>query len=651
MKRKDCFFGLHFDFHANADTTDIGIKFNPHVIEKIIEATHPDYIQCDTKGHPGYSSYPTKVGNPAPHIAKDILNGWRKVTKAKGVLLYAHYSGLWDMAATKSHTEWAAVSDSGKILDRASIFGEYADKLLIPQLSELAEVYRLDGCWVDGECWAQAVDYSEQACAAWHKETGEEPQKKSDADYSDFLDFQRRKFFSYVKHYILQVKKSCPAFEITSNWLNTAWVPDDVNITDYISGDLSPTNSVDSARFDGRVMQSFGRNWDIMSWGISFPVHYVKSAAQLCQEAAVILSLGGGFQIYNMQSPHGTVVDEWAIPIWKEVSAFCRERKEFCKGSTIKPDVGILYSPAAYYDQCDALYNRENPYNLELNGLLLGVCDMGYSVSIIHAQRAMKGEVELSEYETIFVSDATSLENGLKEKLLEYARRGGKLVLCGKNTVEMFAPELDLRLQPAQDPNVVRAVYKGTAFEIRRPYVKIAAKKRKGMYMHECTIKGDITCTNPPPAILPKREKLIAFTWLKEEKGMIGIMPISIGRMYLEENTFELRQFLEGCFLRERLGKLHSDMAGKADVLSVEKGGKQFIHVVNLQGEHRNAQVKTFKEIPPIFGEKITYNCQLCPKEIIERPNGKKIKFSYKNGTLTFKTRKTEIYSIYELVY
>ena len=67
---------------------------------------------------------------------------------------------------------------------------------------------------------------------------------------------------------------------------------------------------MDSARFDGRIMQSFGRYWDIMSWGISFPVHSAKSAVQLCREAAVVLSLGGGFQIYNMQSPQRTVMDE-----------------------------------------------------------------------------------------------------------------------------------------------------------------------------------------------------------------------------------------------------------------------------------------------------------------------------------------------------
>ena len=73
MKRKDSYFGLHFDFHANEETRDIGAEFDGAVLERILREVKPDFIQCDTKGHPGYSSYPTKVGTPAPGLRRDIL--------------------------------------------------------------------------------------------------------------------------------------------------------------------------------------------------------------------------------------------------------------------------------------------------------------------------------------------------------------------------------------------------------------------------------------------------------------------------------------------------------------------------------------------------------------------------------------------------
>jgi hypothetical protein len=70
-KRSEGFFGLHFDFHAGADCTEIGKTVTEEMIREIIETLRPDFIQCDCKGHAGYSSYQTKVGTPAPGFVKD----------------------------------------------------------------------------------------------------------------------------------------------------------------------------------------------------------------------------------------------------------------------------------------------------------------------------------------------------------------------------------------------------------------------------------------------------------------------------------------------------------------------------------------------------------------------------------------------------
>jgi hypothetical protein len=75
---------LHFDYHANRDTKDIGKGFSPEALARIVTEVKPDFIQCDTKGHPGYCSYPTKVGTPAPHLMLDLLAQWRDITKKHG---------------------------------------------------------------------------------------------------------------------------------------------------------------------------------------------------------------------------------------------------------------------------------------------------------------------------------------------------------------------------------------------------------------------------------------------------------------------------------------------------------------------------------------------------------------------------------------
>ena len=70
-KRSESFFGLHFDFHAHKDQVNIGSFCDYETIDKLIEEVKPDYIQCDTKGHVGISSYPTKVGTQANEMKGD----------------------------------------------------------------------------------------------------------------------------------------------------------------------------------------------------------------------------------------------------------------------------------------------------------------------------------------------------------------------------------------------------------------------------------------------------------------------------------------------------------------------------------------------------------------------------------------------------
>ena len=50
-----------------------------------------------------------------------------------------HYSGVWDSEAILQHPDWGAINADGKTNGNATSFwSPYADRLLIPQLRELA---------------------------------------------------------------------------------------------------------------------------------------------------------------------------------------------------------------------------------------------------------------------------------------------------------------------------------------------------------------------------------------------------------------------------------------------------------------------------------------------------------------------------------
>lgn len=77
LKRAGSFLEIHFDFYAGPDGTAVGLHTTPAMIKNIINRVHPDYLQVDCKSHPGFSSYPTQVGHPAPSFVGDPLRTWR----------------------------------------------------------------------------------------------------------------------------------------------------------------------------------------------------------------------------------------------------------------------------------------------------------------------------------------------------------------------------------------------------------------------------------------------------------------------------------------------------------------------------------------------------------------------------------------------
>lgn len=138
MKRKDMFFGIHFDFHALPGQT-VASDFRPDVVAKMLDEVKPDFVQCDTKGHAGLCSFPSKISANADAMNADPVRMWRDLTRERGIPIYAHHSGIYDMRAVADHPEWAQVFEDGRVsTDHASVFSPYADEYLIPTLKELA---------------------------------------------------------------------------------------------------------------------------------------------------------------------------------------------------------------------------------------------------------------------------------------------------------------------------------------------------------------------------------------------------------------------------------------------------------------------------------------------------------------------------------
>jgi hypothetical protein len=641
LRRSESYLGIHFDFHAGADCKNVGQDVTREMVEFIIDQVKPDYIQCDCKGHPGFSSYPTQVAYPAPGFVRDQLKIWREVTAERGVALYLHYSGVWDDQAVKHHPEWARIDEQGQKDDRkTSVYGPYSDELLIPQLKELNDVYGVDGVWIDGECWAVERDYSEKALKAFQDASGIStvPRTKDDPHWYEFSEFQRQSFRNYMQHYVTELHQHNPDFQIASNWAYSSMMPEPVTVdVDYISGDYSAQNSVNTARLEGRSMVHQGKPWDLMAWSFTWTDRHfsTKTVPQLQREAAVVLALGGGFQGYFPQRRDGSI-RRWQIPLMHEVAEFCRARQAICHRAKPVPQIGLIYSGKAFYRKNAKLFAAWSGELNVLRGVLQSLLDAQNVVDIV-MEHHLQGRIQ--DYPLLVWPEWETIEPDFKETLLAYVKRGGNLLVIGPQAAALFESELDVTLldSPAQHVNGLE--YRGHLAGLKTISQALrlgpSAKAFGRLYNDTVNVNDRTGPYESAASITPYGKGKIAATYL------------NLGERYLNASHTVARDFLNG-LARELFSDPIVDVTGshQLDVTLMRKQGKLMVNLVNTAGPHDNNKVYVFDQIPPVGPLTITVRHDHRPQSVTLEPSGRKVDYEYRDNSIRLVLPRLKLHDI-----
>ena len=633
IPRKDAFFGLHFDLHPNQHDTVLGAETREQNIAKLLARVRPDYIQYDCKGHPGYTGYPTKVGWPSPGIVKDALASWRKVTRERGVGLYVHYSGLWDQVAMEHHPGWARVDENRALDPRiASTFGPYVGELLIPQLKEVTSAYDLDGVWVDGDCWAAALDYSEAALAKWKEETGEAdpPKGQSDPRWQDWKAFHRRQFEAYVCHYIDALHTFNPRLQLTSNWMYTTMAPRPVVANlDFLSGDVSPQGpQVDMARIDARYLASTEMPWDLMSWGQAHP--NLKPAAQLAQEAAAVLMQGGGYQIYYNPTRAGHVPDD-IIETAGQVADFCRARQEVSHKSVSVPQVALLLSSASQFDRSDSLFHNGGQLT-ELEGALHALLESHCSVDILAEHQL---QPRLHEFPLVVIPDSHRLDQDFREAVLAYVKAGGKLLLLGEKCARLFEPALGVRFEG--EPEQVEA-------KLPTP---VGVADARGIWQ-KVTPTTARTIASRYPTRDARAGGEVAATVVSYDRGKIAAVYGPVALTYSNTHYPGLRR-LVGDLVHRLFPRPAVEVEAPPYVdIAVRRtaAGQLSVHLLNLANAPRAERFATLDVVPATGPVTVRLRVPEKPRQVHWVPAGGRLKWSWDKGTLSVTVPRLEVHGV-----
>lgn len=665
-------FGLHYDLHAGKNDTTLGTRCSEEELVATLKLMNPDFVQTDCKGHAGLTSWfsKTKDASVPEGLKKDALMQWRNATKQLGLPLHCHYSGLWDIAIAEKHPDWSIQPYQGedkketkeqnfcknpeqKLCTRSP----YADEFMIPQMIELIDDYDVDGFWIDGDLWAMEPCYCSRCLAAWTEETGHKtpPHDEHDILWPEWWTFTLESFNAFVTRYCDAVHAHNPKVLVCSNWLQTFLNPGEPKVpTDWISGDNPWANGMDTSRCEARFLSTRKKHWDIMLWNFTKAGRmalvekgwFAKPVDMLKQEAAVLLSFGGGVQLYEAPSNSGPVLRNGQLIPWRqkrmaEVGEFVRERREICQDCETIPQIAILHSE---YHVRSTPNGKNLMYNIDVDpirGATYSLLEKHYGVDILDEWALLP---RLEEFPVIVVPERDKLSQEMVEALKGYVKNGGRLLVTGAESFTPFGADF-------------LGVTEGKIAD-KATYFVAVGEESAGFHsdtwrMIESTKAEKLAFINETDIITEYQTPNVAVTLNKVGKGMVAYIPFGIFRSVQHTRNPNQRNFI-GDIIKKLAPEMSItiDAPTCVDVALRRKGESQLIHFVNRNsGLPTTSDVIAVDDIPLVGPITVKVRCLKEPESVslvFDKDKGK-IASSFSKGILTVTLDYLHIHNIIEV--
>ncbi len=653
--------GLHYDLHAHDDDTVLGTGADPQLLVPMLKLMKPDWVQTDCKGHAGYTSWFSEIPEASvpEKLSADALARWREATERLGLPLHCHYSGLWDSAAGARHAAWAVKGADGKAV--GAPFGEkrgklsndvmcprgpYLEKLLIPQMKELVDRYRVDGFWVDGEIWAAKPCYCRRCLKAWKQESGWDaaPSEPGERGWTDWMAFTRRSFYEYVTRYCDALHAHDPNVRLCSNWLSTFKDPGEPSVpTDWISGDNIPVFGLDGSRCEARFLSTRGKPWDIMIWAFFFshglgsgqsPPTF-KSTQMLMQEAAVLTAFGGNVQIYE----HPPVRDGRLVP-WRqkrlaEVVRFIRRRRTLCQDTETVPQIAVLHSE----HHLQATMSEPNLFwgvdTKPVEGAVYALLENHHGVDVLDEWALLQ---RIDDFPVVVVPEQYAMSGDMVEALTGYLRRGGKVLATGAGVYERLGAEVVGARVTGTERDHSYAVRAGdgevSVYSAEWLTLEPDGARALGTLGEGCFLDG---CDTGRPAAVVHRVG----------KGRLVYVPYALFADF-HHNRYPLARAHVGELIRSLGGKfsIETDAPVCVDVTLRRRGTQTIVHLVNrasgIPNQPNNGAIDEIPEVGPVT---VTIAASAKPAKVERLLEKGPIDWAYAKGKITVAVPRLHIHT------
>lgn len=419
------FCQVHLGFHLPPTVEKVGEGFEKRAWQETIEHAHVEHVTLVAKCAYGWSYYPTRIGAIHPGLSFDLLRAQIEACQAIPIRTSLYLSTGFDQRNAELHPEWHLIPwKSSPTRGKKQPHGgfvplcfhtPYLDELC-RQIEEVVSLFpSIDGLFLDvGERCACFCP----ACLQRMKEEDLDPsqeedrqiwgdrlfdryyQKATEAGRSKRYDLAifhqgnhltrgRRDRLKYFSHFELAsdlTKEGCERFVFDAKYL--ANLPHDFL---GIAGSPSPGGGLD------------------------------PSLLTLLRDASsTFLAFGGKCSVTLPLSSSGRL-DSDAFSILEPIYAAVQAKEAWGEDSESMADIGLLCASRGY---------GEDPAVTSDRGATRILLEGHYLFDVLDDQ------MNFNIYPLLILPDRKRVDSKLKQKIAQYLRRGGKLLLTGESGMD-----------------------------------------------------------------------------------------------------------------------------------------------------------------------------------------------------------------------
>ena len=334
----------------------------------------------------------------------------------------------------------------------------------------------------------------------------------------------------------------------------------------------------------------------------------------------MVISLGGAFQFFNILYGTGGLIQNWAIPTWEKVAAFCRERQDICWKSKPVEQIAIVY-PEGYKEEEACLYVPK--YQDKLFGWVNALQDIQLSSQVIFEYQCTNGILE--KYPVILLPSCNSYRSDVIESIKEYIKCGGKVIAEG-DAIAYFD-----KCEKAEEK--LLWLDGGECLGSMETLCRNLPEKDGAIYYYDNNYYDD-------------NDRHIAASVENQCEGKLIKLGVEIGEKYSANISSALKKFIKNLVALTAFEPIVKVNSTYVDVTVNKKGEKLLVNLINMLGLHNARGVRTFDEIPPLYNLDVQIKYDKAPKKVMIEPEKLIPEYEYKNGVITVKVEKLDIHSI-----